>query len=600
MRYQKMRRLAGNLCLFLMASMILLAVAMLGGPCVALAQQVDKIGTATVTYVDVSGDGSQQPWTISFVLTPDTDISYASLLINIVVYEKYDETTSRTAQYVYQDVYGQLEAGTAISVVYGNVYEAQQGFPMPSPLEALPERVSITGQVYKSVYITVILKPPRPSAGGGAVVSPGVVSTPTDSGILTVDKASGIASFTPVAERLSQQVEQFAATAQQTGTRTFNLVDARSSGVPRLELSLPSDILDTLSRSPGSQWVEYIGARAPDVEVELPFKEILEQVAAFDRPEVVGGALPAGGAAGLRVVLAATDEAESSNVLRNAPPEAGSQVASRVYDLELHVTRFGQTVGRITTLERPMVARFGYSVEPGLNETHLTSYRLVDGRWVPTGGWPVYRERKVYTWLWGASKFAVMAYDKSFEDVKGHWAQQNVEVLAGRRVIKGVTDTTFEPESPVTRAQFAALTVRLLGLPERKPSQATFADVAQDDWFFGAVETAASFGIVRGMGDGTFRPNEKITREQLAVMVVNAMRVAGMPGSLQGGELESVLGAFADAGQLSSWAREQAAIAAKHGIVKGRAPGTLEPRADATRAEASTMLVRLLAYLGRY
>ncbi|MGB9868183.1 MAG: S-layer homology domain-containing protein [Bacillota bacterium] len=603
MAYQKIRRTAGNLCLFLMASMIVLAVAMTAVPSTAHAAPEGEVQMD----VDVSDirvehvDGGAHKLSFLLELTPTTDDQYTSVLINVTVYDSYDGDDSITFQKVYGNVYETFKAGkvTAIHVVYGNVYDAPPQFTMPDRLTVADKR-AVGNLVYEVVYVNLVFRPPRPSAGGVAVVSPGVVTVPTDTGILTVDEASGTSSFTPVAERVAQQIELFAKTALETGERTFTLVDATNSGVPKLEVALPADVLDTFAKSPSAQMVEYIAAKAPDVDLELPVKELLEQVASYKGTETVGGAVPGEGAAGLKVVLGAADEATSAEVLRTAPPDTGSQVASRVYDLELHVTRFGQTVGRITSLSKPMRARFSYNVQPGLKETTLTSYRLVNGQWVPVGGWPVYKERKVYTQLWGASKFTVMAYDKTFDDIKGHWAQGNVELLAGRRVIKGVTDTTFEPESPLTRAQFAALTVRLLGLPERKPAQPTFTDVNPDDWFFGAVETAASFGLVRGMGDGTFRPNDKVTREQLAVMVVNAMNVAGMPASLQAGELESLLAGFADADQLSDWARQQAAIAAKHGIVKGRGPATLEPKADATRAEGSTMLVRLLAYLGRY
>lgn len=184
----------------------------------------------------------------------------------------------------------------------------------------------------------------------------------------------------------------------------------------------------------------------------------------------------------------------------------------------------------------------------------------------------------------------------SFADIKGHWAQKDIEIMARLGVARGVAAGSFRPNNPVTRAEFAVLVLRALGIAEKRPEQGHFRDVPANAWYYGAVETVYAENLAGGYGDGTFRPQQSITREEMAVMVVRALVRGGKP--VTGEECEALLQSFSDWMVISPWARQAACAAQKTGIIAGR-DGRFAPKEKATRAEAVVMLKRLLVNLGR-
>jgi hypothetical protein len=194
------------------------------------------------------------------------------------------------------------------------------------------------------------------------------------------------------------------------------------------------------------------------------------------------------------------------------------------------------------------------------------------------------------------SIYTVVSNNKSFADISGHWAKLDIELLANKLVIDGVTSTTFEPERSITRAEFAALVVRALGLSTNSVGS-TFKDVALDAWYAGVVNAAANAGIINGYEDSTFRPDRQINREELSAMVVRALKFAGVQNDLSPATQAQVLSTFKDANQLT-WGKSEVAMAIDAGIINGMTPDTLAPRDNATRAQSATMLKRLLNKAG--
>jgi hypothetical protein len=105
---------------------------------------------------------------------------------------------------------------------------------------------------------------------------------------------------------------------------------------------------------------------------------------------------------------------------------------------------------------------------------------------------------------------------------EGHWADDPVQYLADQGVISGYADGSFRPNENVTRAQFAKMLVLGMGWQVQTPSSPTFSDVASDYWAYGYIETAAAHGVITGYGDGTFRPANTVTRAQVAKMIFTA------------------------------------------------------------------------------
>ncbi|SHE51126.1 S-layer homology domain-containing protein [Desulforamulus putei DSM 12395] len=190
------------------------------------------------------------------------------------------------------------------------------------------------------------------------------------------------------------------------------------------------------------------------------------------------------------------------------------------------------------------------------------------------------------------SKYAVLSKpEKNFSDVTGHWGQKDIERMAARGIIGGYQDHSFRPDANITRAELATLLSRLLGLNEK--ATITFSDVTEKDWHYESIAKAFQAGIVRGYHDGSFKPNQYVTREQMAAMIANALENEG----ISIGQNDASLGLFTDAGSISPWARQSVATASALGIVKGiisEQKVKFAPGKQATRAEATVMLARLL------
>ncbi len=174
----------------------------------------------------------------------------------------------------------------------------------------------------------------------------------------------------------------------------------------------------------------------------------------------------------------------------------------------------------------------------------------------------------------------------NFKDMKSHWAREEVEFLGGLDIITGDENGNFRPDDNITRAEFAALTARTIGLSET-PYENSFFDVVEDDWFSGWVQTCRSNDLMNGY-DGLFNPYRLITREEIAKTVVSAYNLKANKQLERGKSLY-----FNDIDQISSWAYDYIAEAADMGFVNGVTEELFVPKRQATRAEAAVMLKRV-------
>jgi polygalacturonase len=192
--------------------------------------------------------------------------------------------------------------------------------------------------------------------------------------------------------------------------------------------------------------------------------------------------------------------------------------------------------------------------------------------------------------------YTIVQHQASFHDMAGHWAQETVNNLGSRLIVNGTDNGLYNPDREMTRAEFAAVLVRGLGLmPEAGATG--YTDVAQAEWHNGAIRTAAAHGLVDGFGDGSFRPEERITREQAMVIIARAMEVTGLETD-QPGDASSLLERFGDNEQISDWAADSLVSILQSGIAGGRTGQLLEPQAYVTRAEVAVMIERLLRESG--
>ncbi|TEB08012.1 Endo-1,4-beta-xylanase A precursor [Pelotomaculum schinkii] len=185
----------------------------------------------------------------------------------------------------------------------------------------------------------------------------------------------------------------------------------------------------------------------------------------------------------------------------------------------------------------------------------------------------------------------------AFTDIQGNWAGEDIEFLAARKLIYGKSETIYEPGSDITRAEFAALLVRVLGLPEGVLQEGRFQDVNVADWYAGSVAAAADEKIITGYDGGFFKPDAQITREEMAAMIARAARAAGKEETLSVSGREQLLARFKDRQVISPWAEEDVALAVRAGIIKGLSGGDFSPQTYADRAQSAAILKRFLTYI---
>ena len=196
------------------------------------------------------------------------------------------------------------------------------------------------------------------------------------------------------------------------------------------------------------------------------------------------------------------------------------------------------------------------------------------------------------------SIYAVVEADWiEFADMQGHWAESEVEQLGSKRIVKGVTADGYAPNRNVTRAEYASLLVRALGIKtEHAGVGDVFEDVAAASWYAVEVEAAYRAGLVQGISSTQFAPEAQITREQIAVMLMNAMALVN-GASKPAIQTPDSLTPFTDASEVSAWARDAMSHAVASKLIEGLPGDRLVPAAPATRAQAAIMLHRLLVMI---
>ncbi|OBZ12674.1 S-layer homology domain-containing protein [Bacillus sp. FJAT-26390] len=197
----------------------------------------------------------------------------------------------------------------------------------------------------------------------------------------------------------------------------------------------------------------------------------------------------------------------------------------------------------------------------------------------------------------GNSLYSVVKNVKTFSDVLGTYAQKPVETLASKFFISGFPDGKFRPNQKVTRAEFTAMISRALGaLPETAGNQ-TFKDVPKSSWYAGVVSTAVKAGLVSGYKDNTFRPDQQITRQEMVVMMYNAMKHAGYVNSMAASDKDQLLNSFVDRSSIAAWAKDATAIAIQEKIVNGLEGNAFAPLKSADRAQSATIVYRMMQTL---
>ena len=177
----------------------------------------------------------------------------------------------------------------------------------------------------------------------------------------------------------------------------------------------------------------------------------------------------------------------------------------------------------------------------------------------------------------------------TFTDTAKHWAKNDIDFVTSRGLIGGTSATTFAPDTAITRADFLMALGKLSGADVSIYQTSSFTDVKATDSAMPYMEWAVKNKIVSGYGNGKFGPSDSITREQMAVMMVNYANATGykLPIARQAVT-------FADDAKISTWAKEAVKAIQQTDIIVGKTGNLFDPQAGATRGEASTILRRFV------
>ncbi len=185
----------------------------------------------------------------------------------------------------------------------------------------------------------------------------------------------------------------------------------------------------------------------------------------------------------------------------------------------------------------------------------------------------------------------IIARGITFSDMPSGIIGLAVETLAERGIINGRANGCFDANAKMTRAEFAAIIVKALGLTKKTIN--IFTDVSPDKWYAPYIGAAYSYGIIRGTSNGCFTPDGIITKEEAAVMLARAAKLCGCDTDMSAQRTRSVLSAFSDSDKLSSWAIEAAAFCYSSGICDNTT-SNISPHHAVLRGEIALMLYRLL------
>jgi hypothetical protein len=197
-----------------------------------------------------------------------------------------------------------------------------------------------------------------------------------------------------------------------------------------------------------------------------------------------------------------------------------------------------------------------------------------------------------------AGTYRIMEYAKTYEDTSRIYAeaQYAIEVLTARHIVKGTSETLFSPAKQVTRAEFSSMIVSALALDQLaqgSKAETVYSDVGTDAWYYESIETLRQLHMINGFSDGTFRPNDPVTREQMVVIAMNALQTLSLIPDNIGTSSEK----FADDKDTSGWAKDAVIKARGMNLASGTGQNRFVPKQPSNRADTAVFIWKMLQQL---
>ncbi|MEN6388982.1 MAG: S-layer homology domain-containing protein [Syntrophomonas sp.] len=262
---------------------------------------------------------------------------------------------------------------------------------------------------------------------------------------------------------------------------------------------------------------------------------------------------------------------------------------------------FEFTIGGLSSYKfnKPVTLTFSFdpAALPEGQKPSVYYYDAASSKWVDLGG--TINGGTITVSVDHLTRFALIIKETDFPQANpqyfqfvdvpaSFWASDAIMKIYRLGYVNGYPDGTFKPENQITRAEFVSILDKVLNLSNYSPAVPDFSDVASEDWFYQAVENAVHAGIIRGYGS-IFGPDRQVTREEVAVILVNALGKQDEAKACTGEKTS-----FTDDASISDWARGFVVVAVKHGLIGGYPDGEFKAQGSATRAEACAVITNFL------
>lgn len=285
-------------------------------------------------------------------------------------------------------------------------------------------------------------------------------------------------------------------------------------------------------------------------------------------------------------------EKEEVKVIEDEAKDGNLAIIVKPVSFEVKATHKGKTV---TVDKFKSYVKREVAIPEGTDQNKITTAVIEkDGKLIHVPTKVILRNGKYYAQINSLtnSVYTLIWNKKTFDDVENHWSKAEVNDMASRLIINGVDEDRFAPNREITRAEFAAIIMRALGLAEGE-GNIEFVDIGQDVWYKGAVKTAYEYRLIKGYEDGTFKPQNKITRQEAMAMIYRAMTIAGSKAEVLDSEIDELLVEYTDNKDIADWAQKAVAHCVRNKLIKGY-DSKLVPTAYITRAETAALVRRLL------
>ncbi|WP_086074337.1 GH32 C-terminal domain-containing protein [Paenibacillus camerounensis] len=320
-----------------------------------------------------------------------------------------------------------------------------------------------------------------------------------------------------------------------------------------------------------------------DIEVEIPADVLKDLQARVSESEL--------GQAKISFEMEALTSEQSKELVRQARQrnQADISAAGEIYNFKLSIVKLDGTKLTLEKFTKPITVSL-YAQADSRQDLTGIYYISDDGRLEYIGG--AFADGNWTAEVSHFSKYAVLTYDKSFEDVNAsYFAYDVIKKMAAKQIVLGVSETAFAPKQKVSRAEFASLITRALGI--RGTNAPAFKDVDSAKWYASSIAAVYEAGIVTGRSKDTFAPEDTLSREEMASMIYKAYLFH--TGQNAAGNRQS---SFKDAGTISVWAADAVADLQELGLVDGRGNQVFMPHETVNRAESAQIISLLLDVSG--